>query len=1360
MLKNKRVVKALTIGLATVLATPSMTAFAAEPVTDDNIADVTVDVKEPVAVESENSDEIADAKVAAGQAQVAEQAAYDEAVKDIKPGDGLHDVALTDIALNERDEITQEVVGVDFVGPFIVPVTVEPDDSAYEFDGAAKKELEGAEKDLSDGKAKVEADLATLDEKLNSADEKISEANTASALAAGDLITVDEALKNAQSATTSEAAAAQAGIAKTASEDADAQAKEADTKAKAAYDLYEEADKALDKAKADAKAANDAADAKVAAGAADAQKAVENAKEAERVALGLEKEMKAYRDEAKEWSGFYETELGKAQEKLSDLRGTRDTLKGEYEDKKEEYIGAYSYWEQMSNALGNAQKELKKAPSENDIRELDNKVTNLQKELKRAEEALQGLKDIRDGKQTAYDNIEDPEAAARNLVNAIQADNALTDKEKVAGVDISEAKEDALVKDNAGKVEVTDEEMALAKSARDLILEAYNDAVAKEAEASGKIIKLDGEIKTLKDTYGNDIGDLQEDILSEETTEEAEATRAQAVSDLIGRVAGSDVQLVIGEVLSEEFPNGLYTTADGKFYTYVVGEDNVISIVSYTKEEIKGMVPEIKKAVSETYSEDEYEAFIATLVANNETYIITEVDPTITPTQVGTGRYNVTYTATKEVPTGKTITVQRGEETKYDREGYVGYIKVNGRRYEARYTNALIWRNNKRVWESDWMVNGYLLCEYEGGDYLRTLINVTNVKETKTVEENKKVENLSYEEAQAYAGKQNYTATEIMEDSTKVTKNYKITYNLLKSADNISQEAYEELINQIGEEREYYTITTPGEKTTVTTTEVDVITERGKDHTLNIGDASGAPELDENGDYKYLCEITIGWHVYSTANGDLRWNSDTNRWEINYLDSWNNRKGFDSIYVYYDKSGKHGYYWESTIPTHRIHQYSDAKVERMSEEDAAKVTKCVAKIVRTTSKEIDTTTYTVYYLKEEETEKTTGYKYNKGDSEDIANLAKKNTECGLAEDLQSRAQNIINLKSAYDTQLSNYLSARAIAKGELDTANTDVTNAETALNNKNYSKLISDAQQAASNAKQTRQNALEKVSEYSSKENIAYWTAWGKYKAMEFAYQRYDGAQSDVDNQKAVVGRLSGELNSWTATYNKYKKNAEIAERLATKATEARVASENAKLAFERIANSNLGAAAIAEADARVKATWEAYLLARAAADQARKDADEAASEYQQILARVQALIDAENAAAGAGEGEGAGAGETTTGGAVVLATIPTGEEVPGAPAAPVAGGAGVAANVAPAAEATSVDIAPQNSALAATVPEDNKSDDGLATILPQGPALAADIADTEHLTWWWLLVVAVLGGTGYAMYKKFQTKKEEKVTK
>ena len=78
MLKNKRVVKALTIGLATVLATPSMTAFAAAPgeapTADDNQADLTVDVvKEPVVVASENEQAIKDASKLTDDAQKAEQ---------------------------------------------------------------------------------------------------------------------------------------------------------------------------------------------------------------------------------------------------------------------------------------------------------------------------------------------------------------------------------------------------------------------------------------------------------------------------------------------------------------------------------------------------------------------------------------------------------------------------------------------------------------------------------------------------------------------------------------------------------------------------------------------------------------------------------------------------------------------------------------------------------------------------------------------------------------------------------------------------------------------------------------------------------------------------------------------------------------------------------------------------------------------------------------------------------------------------------------------------------------------------------------------------------------------------------------
>ena len=43
--------------------------------------------------------------------------------------------------------------------------------------------------------------------------------------------------------------------------------------------------------------------------------------------------------------------------------------------------------------------------------------------------------------------------------------------------------------------------------------------------------------------------------------------------------------------------------------------------------------------------------------------------------------------------------------------------------------------------------------------------------------------------------------------------------------------------------------------------------------------------------------------------------------------------------------------------------------------------------------------------------------------------------------------------------------------------------------------------------------------------------------------------------------------------------------------------------------------------------------------------------------------------------------------------------------------------------------------------------------------ALAAAPVSEETLSWWWLLIIAVLGGAGYAMYKKFQTKQDEKTT-
>ena len=34
--------------------------------------------------------------------------------------------------------------------------------------------------------------------------------------------------------------------------------------------------------------------------------------------------------------------------------------------------------------------------------------------------------------------------------------------------------------------------------------------------------------------------------------------------------------------------------------------------------------------------------------------------------------------------------------------------------------------------------------------------------------------------------------------------------------------------------------------------------------------------------------------------------------------------------------------------------------------------------------------------------------------------------------------------------------------------------------------------------------------------------------------------------------------------------------------------------------------------------------------------------------------------------------------------------------------------------------------------------------------------APVEKMSWWWLLIVALLGATGYEMYRKHQAKKAE----
>lgn len=93
--------------------------------------------------------------------------------------------------------------------------------------------------------------------------------------------------------------------------------------------------------------------------------------------------------------------------------------------------------------------------------------------------------------------------------------------------------------------------------------------------------------------------------------------------------------------------------------------------------------------------------------------------------------------------------------------------------------------------------------------------------------------------------------------------------------------------------------------------------------------------------------------------------------------------------------------------------------------------------------------------------------------------------------------------------------------------------------------------------------------------------------------------------------------------------------------------------------------------------------------------------------------------------------------------------------------GAGNAAGNAAAGNQGVVTIEDEASPLAASIDdqdttdtEQNKADAQIVTIEDEASPLDASI-DQEKMSWWWLLIVLVLGATGYEMYRKHQEKKK-----
>lgn len=1260
MLKNKRVVKALTIGLATVLATPSMTAFAA--VEDPNTLDENQEqqvTNTPVVVSQNDLNQIQKAQDALVEAENKEKEVMKDAIEEIKPFDGMTDAGLGIIAGLEDNNIPT----LEFDKEKNKLTFEDRSDSANEFEEETSEDLEDVVEELNKGRDNLDEALngeGGVNDKIAASEEASREANVAAASAAGELLKVDDAKKAADQATTSVAAGAQAKIAEDAVTAANGFATEADKKADEAQKLYEKAEEAY------RAAAKDAADAKAKAqealdeGLEDAAEAVEYAKAAEAVALGLEKEMEAYHTEALKYEQNVNTELGKAQEELGDLISNGKDLWETWNTKHDEYDEATQNWRDMFDAVVEAEKTYNS--KDGTVQDIKKQIKDLEKSLKTARETLARLEGEQREAQKAL-NSEDPKAnkAAKDLIDAINDNDDITETQI--------------------KLSKHQKALKVAQDAVKAIEAALKNAEDKQAEAEGKITELTTDIDAIKGKYG-DISNDQDTVLSNTATAE---DKKLAIENLIGKVAGGKdaaKATELDESWRELFPNGLFT--DGtKVYTYEV-EGNVIRVIECT-EDLKPIFKD-KTETTKDLSEEDFNNAIKDLIDNTYTYEETTIPGELT-------HYIISYTE-------DSTTVARGDSNKYDKIGQKGSYTHGGITYVAEYDKYRTKNGSYTGW-AYLGFDGYYHIISAPGQLKKIQITVPG----ETVS-NKKI---AASELSQYKDKKNLTKEEVWSDPVTT---YTLTKTIIKSEDytDPNSEEYKNRKKYLEDSGLLVKIDTSSE-----TTGEDV------NKPLMWSGGTSKPDYDENGEIKGNCTVTIfgglsGDYVCSTADGTLKY--ENGQWH------------------YYSRSAK--------------------KFKPLETKRTASVNDSNSKYQVHQSYEGTTTVYTLYFKEQEQDGSTTSYKAteNKTDFDKVlsALVAARTT----AQDVYDRAQDVKDAKDAYDKALEKYKAA--------DSALTKAKEAVEAQNGV-IGGLEKNKKTLEDNLKEARKARNEAGNELSQ-------ARWNMYQAdidAAKATAALDKATADIWSNNWAIIRKAGNVAELQKEYDNAKKASEywknkasVAKSLAEEATKARELAEAAEQKVKEITLSDIGADALQAALDELAIAEAAYKAAQEKAAAAAEDAKSAAEVYQQILARVQALIDAENAAsgAGAGEGEGAGAGETTTGGAVVLATIPTGEEVPGAPAAPVAGGAGVAANVAPAAEATTVDIAPQNSALAATVPEDNKSDDGLATILPQGPALAADIADTEHLTWWWLLVVAVLGGTGYAMYKKFQTKKEEKVTK
>ena len=254
-------------------------------------------------------------------------------------------------------------------------------------------------------------------------------------------------------------------------------------------------------------------------------------------------------------------------------------------------------------------------------------------------------------------------------------------------------------------------------------------------------------------------------------------------------------------------------------------------------------------------------------------------------------------------------------------------------------------------------------------------------------------------------------------------------------------------------------------------------------------------------------------------------------------------------------------------------------------------------------------------------------------------------------------------------------------------------------------------------------------------------------------------ADAAVNVGKAEVKVADATVNVATAAiaYDAMKAADAYATKLEEEAAEAREAAE-AALAKVNALKNNVSVSAEeleAAADALAEALEAKEAAEKAAAD-AQADADAAKVAYEEIAKIVEELAAKEAAAREEAEDDD----DDYTSDREVI-TLPTGDVVV------------IAEAVTPLTATTTpavVDIEDEETPLAAEMDDANvnggddeqvivaepEEEQAMVAIEDEETPLAAGMDDDGKMSWWWLLIVALLGATGYAMYRNYQNKKEE----